>query len=168
MHQVHYVLSRNSNRGQGRGFWKELDLADAQSKVNKIPDFIIPVSIDDLPSSDYNIYLHTRHVEQFHPCWSDGLETLLAKLEKHKVPRRKSSVQNQLRIGGGGGSEIRHRASSANRRRTCPRGSQLSICRRNSTSTTATSPTMKNHSPKSIGTGPRYARKRDRHIRSSG
>ena len=83
-----YVLSRNSNRGQGRGFWKELDLADAQSKVNKIPDFIIPVSIDDLPSNDYNIYLHTRHVEQFHPCWSDGLETLLAKLEKRKVPRR--------------------------------------------------------------------------------
>ena len=83
-----YVLSRNSNRGQGRGFWKELDLADAQAKVNKIPDFIIPVSIDDLPSNDYNIYLHTRHVEQFHPCWSDGLETLLAKLEKHKVPRR--------------------------------------------------------------------------------
>jgi len=83
-----YVLSRNSNRGQGRGFWKELDLADAQAKVNKIPDFIIPVSIDDLPSIDYNIYLHTRHVEQFHPCWSDGLETLLAKLEKHKVPRR--------------------------------------------------------------------------------
>jgi TIR domain len=84
-----YVLSRNSNRGEGRGFWKELDLADAQSKVNKISDFIIPVSIDDLPSNDYNIYLHTRHVEQFHPCWSDGLETLLAKLEKHKVPRRR-------------------------------------------------------------------------------
>jgi hypothetical protein len=84
-----YVLSRNSNRGEGRGFWKELDLADAQSKVNKIPDFVIPVSIDDLPSNDYNIYLHTRHVEQFHPCWSDGLDTLLAKLEKHKVPCRK-------------------------------------------------------------------------------
>ena len=84
-----YVLSRHSNRGEGRGFWKELDLADAQSKVNNMPDFIIPVSIDDLPSNDYNIFLHSRHVEQFHPCWSDGLETLLAKLEKHKVPRRK-------------------------------------------------------------------------------
>jgi hypothetical protein len=84
-----YVLSRNSNRGHGRGFWKELDLADAQSRVNKIPDFIIPIAIDDLPTNDYNIYLHTRHVEQFNACWSDGLETLLAKLEKHKVPRRK-------------------------------------------------------------------------------
>ena len=84
-----YVLSRNSNHGEGRGFWKELDLADAQSKVNKIPDFIIPVSIDDLPSNDYNIYLHTRHVEKFYPSWSGGLETLLAKLEKHKVPRRR-------------------------------------------------------------------------------
>jgi hypothetical protein len=62
-----YVLSRNSNRGEGRGFWKELDLADAQSKVNKISDFIIPVSIDDLPSNDYNIYLHTRHVEAVPP-----------------------------------------------------------------------------------------------------
>jgi hypothetical protein len=81
-----YVLSRNSNQGQGRGFWKELDLADAQSKVNKMPDFIIPVAVDDLRSDDYNIFLHTRHAEKFHPNWSDGLATLLKKLEKHKVP----------------------------------------------------------------------------------
>jgi hypothetical protein len=83
-----YVLSRNSNQGHGRGFWKELDLADLQSKVNKIPDFIIPVAIDDLRSDDYNIFLHTRQAEKFHPNWSDGLATLLKKLEKHRVPRR--------------------------------------------------------------------------------
>lgn len=83
-----YVLSHSSNRGHGRGFWKELALADTESKTNGIPDFIIPVAIDDLPSSEYNIYLHTRHAERFYPDWSDGLETLLKKLIKHKVPQR--------------------------------------------------------------------------------
>jgi hypothetical protein len=91
-----YVLSRNSNQGQGRGFWKELDLADAQSKVNKMPDFIIPVAIDDLPSDDYNIFLHTRHAEKFHPDWSAGLATLLKKLDKHKVPRRGAFNPNSV------------------------------------------------------------------------
>jgi hypothetical protein len=91
-----YVLSRNSNRGQRRGFWKELDLADTESKTNKIPDFIIPVSIDDLPSNQYNIYLHTRHAEQFYPSWSDGLEVLLKKLGKQKVPHRKAFNPNSV------------------------------------------------------------------------
>jgi TIR domain len=91
-----YVLSRNSNQGQDRGFWKELDLASAQSKTNKIPDFIIPVAIDDLPSDDYNIFLHTRHAEKFHPDWSEGLATLLKKLDKHKVPRRGAFNPNSV------------------------------------------------------------------------
>ena len=91
-----YVLSRNSNQGQGRGFWKELDLAASQSKTNKIPDFIIPVAIDDLPSDDYNIFLHALHAEMFHPDWSEGLATLLKKLEKHKVPRRGAFNSNSV------------------------------------------------------------------------
>jgi hypothetical protein len=84
-----YVLSRSSNRGQNRGFWKELALADTESKTNGIPEFIIPVAVDDLQSNEYNIYLQLRHAEQFYPGWSEGLDTLLKKLIKHKVPHRK-------------------------------------------------------------------------------
>jgi TIR domain len=85
-----YVLSRSSNQGAGRGFWKELDLADSEAKTNGITDFIIPVAVDDLPSKDYNIFLHSRHALQFHPHWSTGLESLLMKLDKNKVRRRRA------------------------------------------------------------------------------
>lgn len=86
-----YVLSRASNNGAGRGFWKELDLADSEARHNGIRDFVIPAAIDDLPSSEYNIYLHARNATPFHPYWSEGLEKLLAKLEKDKVPKRSQS-----------------------------------------------------------------------------
>ena len=43
-----YILSRTSNSGEGRGFWKELDLADSEARRNGIHDFIVPVAIDDL------------------------------------------------------------------------------------------------------------------------
>jgi TIR domain len=89
-----YVLSRTSNAGQGRGFWKELDLADSEARRNGIHDFIIPIAIDDLPSSEYNIYLHSRNAIPSHPHWSEGLEKLLLKLAKDKVPQNSRSFND--------------------------------------------------------------------------
>lgn len=85
-----YVLSRSSNHGAGRGFWKELDLADSESKTNGVADFIVPVAIDDLPTGNYNIFLHTRFATPFYPQWSEGLKLLLRKLEKDRVAKRQA------------------------------------------------------------------------------
>src|SRR5262244_1651813 len=64
-----YVLSRVSNAGPDRGFRKELHLADVEAKRNGIKDFILPVTIDDLPSAEYNVYLSLRQGIAFFPAW---------------------------------------------------------------------------------------------------
>ena len=88
-----YVLSRTFNAGQGRGFWKDLDLADSEAQRNGIYDFIIPSAIDDLSSSEYNIYLHSRNAIPSHPHWSEGLEKLLLKLAKKQSPPEQPVLQ---------------------------------------------------------------------------
>ena len=90
-----YVLSRVSNAGADRGFRKELHLADVEAKRNGIRDFILPVAIDDLPSSDYNVYLSLRQGISFYPSWRDGLLLLLKKLSQHRVPKRKRKYNPQ-------------------------------------------------------------------------
>lgn len=83
-----YVLSRVSNSDESRGFRKELHLADSEARRNGIRDFIIPLAIDDLPSSEYNVYLALRQAIDFRAGWSHGLFTLLQKLQKDRVSKR--------------------------------------------------------------------------------
>jgi hypothetical protein len=83
-----YVLSRVSNSDELRGFRKELHIADTEAKRNGIPDFIIPLAVDDLSSSDYNVYLALRQAVDFRSGWSRGVFTLLQKLKKDRVPKR--------------------------------------------------------------------------------
>jgi hypothetical protein len=90
-----YVLSRVSNGGADRGFRKELHLADVEAKRNGIKEFILPVAIDDLPSSDYNVYLSLRQSIGFHPSWRDGLLQLLKRLRQDRVPKRKQYYNPQ-------------------------------------------------------------------------
>jgi hypothetical protein len=82
-----YVLSRTSNESD-RGFRKELHLADSEAKkiMKAHPRFIIPVAIDDLPSSEYNIYLqHLNSIQSRE--WAAGLMDILKRLRRDKVPR---------------------------------------------------------------------------------
>jgi hypothetical protein len=83
-----YVLSRVSNESSSRGFRKELDVADVEARriVAQYPRFILPMAIDTLPSSDYNIYLHHLNCIQSRE-WSQGLRNLLKRLRTDKVPR---------------------------------------------------------------------------------
>src|SRR6266436_88661 len=65
-----YVLSRTSNESN-RGFRKELHLADSEARkiIKAYPRFILPVAIDDLRSSDYNVYLQQLNCIRSHD-WS--------------------------------------------------------------------------------------------------
>ena len=83
-----YVLSRVPNSDEPRGFRKELHIADAEARRNGVPDFIIPLAIDDLPSGDYNVYLALRQAIDFRSGWSRGVFTLLQKLKKDRAPKR--------------------------------------------------------------------------------
>jgi hypothetical protein len=82
-----YVLSRTSNESN-RGFRKELDLADSEARriVREHPRFVVPVAIDDLPSRDYNIFVHQLNCVQARE-WSSGLREILKRLRKDRVPR---------------------------------------------------------------------------------
>jgi hypothetical protein len=82
-----FVLSRASNESN-RGFRRELHLADSEARriAQRHPRFIIPIAIDDLPSSDYNIYVQQLDCIRSQD-WSHGLAELLKRLRKDKVPR---------------------------------------------------------------------------------
>src|ERR1017187_6500014 len=82
-----YVLTRTSNESN-RGFRKELHLADSEARriVKEHPRFVLPVAIDDLPASDYNVYVQQLNCIRSRD-WSSGLRELLKRLRRDRVPR---------------------------------------------------------------------------------
>jgi len=83
--KVLYVLSRSSN--QKEGTLRELKVAHDVRKKESLSDFIIPLHIDDLPFSDFNIQLASLNAIDFSRGWAPGLRQLVAKLEKDGVPK---------------------------------------------------------------------------------
>ena len=80
-----YVLSRTSNDKEGP--LQELQLAKNVARDERLRDFIIPALIDDLPHRRSNIQLARINAIPFAASWAQGLQTLLAKLEKDRVPK---------------------------------------------------------------------------------
>jgi hypothetical protein len=80
-----YVLSRTSNHKPGP--LQELHLADGVAKKEGLSDFIIPLIIDDLPVSEFNIQVARRNAIDFSRGWAAGLLQLLEKLEKENIQK---------------------------------------------------------------------------------
>ena len=83
--KVIYVLSKVSNEG-GRGFRKELHLADSVGRQLKDTRFLIPIATDDLLPRDYNVYVQQLNTIQFQN-WATGLKQLLKALRRDGVPK---------------------------------------------------------------------------------
>ena len=93
--KVLYALSKTSNLDCDRGFRKELHLADSEAKrhaANGIKEFLIPLAVDDLNPSDYNVYVQQRNAIRFQDGWASGFQRLLKKLRRDKVPRQSSKI----------------------------------------------------------------------------
>lgn len=80
------VLSRTSNTKQGPR--DELDLALRVQRLEKLSDFVIPLWIDDLPSSEFNVNIGRIIAIRFQEGWAIGFARLLKKLEEEKVLRK--------------------------------------------------------------------------------
>lgn len=83
--KVIYVLSRTSNVKDGP--LRELHLSQSLARREKLPDFVIPVHIDDLPYAEVTIELTRVNAIPFEKSWAGGLATLLQKLEQDEVPK---------------------------------------------------------------------------------
>ncbi len=83
--KVVYVLSRASNAKDGP--LRELQLAQSLARREKLPDFVVPAHIDDLPHSEVTIELTRVNSIEFGKSWAAGLATLLQKLETDAVPK---------------------------------------------------------------------------------
>ncbi len=81
-----FVLSRHSNSKEGTK--NELQTADLTERKFKLKDFILPVAVDDLPEDEHHILLQRRNVLKFGGRWTEGLNTLLEKLEKDNVSKK--------------------------------------------------------------------------------
>ncbi len=80
-----FVLSRNSNTKLGS--LNELELATKVARTQKLTDFILPVWIDDLSASEFDIRIGTIGAVRFQEGWARGLDQLLKKLEQDGVPK---------------------------------------------------------------------------------
>lgn len=80
-----YVLSRSSNQKDGP--LRELKVADDVRRKEDFQDFIIPLHIDDLPFTEFNIQLANLNAIDFSQGWAPGLRQLVAKLERDGVPK---------------------------------------------------------------------------------
>ncbi len=83
-----YVLSRNSNSKDGP--LNELTVARDVERKLKLRDFIIPLHVDDLPHNEMHILLRRLNTIPFRKSWAAGLNQLLEKLQKQKVPKKRS------------------------------------------------------------------------------
>jgi hypothetical protein len=83
-----YVLSRNSNRKDGA--LAELTVARDVEKKLQLRDFIIPLHVDDLPHNEMHILLRRLNTVPFRKSWAAGLNQLLQKLRKQKVPTKRN------------------------------------------------------------------------------
>ncbi|HZQ55277.1 MAG TPA: toll/interleukin-1 receptor domain-containing protein [Bryobacteraceae bacterium] len=83
--KVLFVLSRTSNNRDGA--LREIHLAQALARREKLTDFIIPLHIDDLSYGDITIELTRVNAMSFEKSWAAGLATLLEKLEQDGVPK---------------------------------------------------------------------------------
>lgn len=83
--KVLYVLSKDSNHKPGS--LKELKVAQSVQAKSKLPDFVIPLRIDDLPFDEINIELSRVNAVDFSESWATGLKQLIAKLEKDQTPK---------------------------------------------------------------------------------
>lgn len=91
------VVSIFSKAGvQKIGFKNELSLAIAVEKKTGLPDFVIPVRLDDIDFSDFPPEIIRRNAIDFSRGWHDGLGQLLEKLETDQVPRSAESNAHAL------------------------------------------------------------------------
>lgn len=80
-----FVLTRAAN--EKRGTRDELDCAiGVEKKHSEIPDFIIPLKLDDLPYDDVFISIRRLNHIDFRSSWATGLAKLLEKLAKDETP----------------------------------------------------------------------------------
>ena len=80
-----YVLSRDSNRKPGT--LQELQVGQTVARAENLKDFVIPLRLDDLPFSDINIQLARLNAIDLREGWSQGLRSLLEKLELDGVEK---------------------------------------------------------------------------------
>ena len=83
-----FVLSRSSNSKPSPR--DELGLALKVERNQKLKNFVIPIWVDDLPSSDFNVQLTNHNAIPFRASWASGLAQLLKRLEEDEVPRSSS------------------------------------------------------------------------------
>lgn len=91
------VVSIFSKAGaQKIGFKNELSLAIVVEKKTGLPDFVIPVRLDDIDFSDFPPEIIRRNTIDFSRGWHDGLGQLLKKLETDQVPHSAESNAQAL------------------------------------------------------------------------
>jgi len=83
-----FVLSRNSNRKDGA--LAELTVARDVERKLQLQDFIIPLHVDDLPHNEMHILLRRLNTIPFRKSWAAGLNQLLRKLRKQRVPTKRN------------------------------------------------------------------------------
>ncbi len=81
-----YVLSKDSNEKDGP--LRELHLAQGVARHAGLPDFVIPLHIDDLRSADVTIELARVNYVPFERSWARGLARLLETFETQHVPKK--------------------------------------------------------------------------------
>lgn len=80
-----YVLSRSSNHRSGAR--RELQVAISVAGTEDLPDFVIPLKLDDLPHAETNIQLAGIFTVPFQESWAIGYSKLLDKFKRDAVPK---------------------------------------------------------------------------------
>jgi hypothetical protein len=90
-HTVKFLFVLTHAANEKRGTKDELDCAiGVEKKHPELPDFIIPLKLDDLPYDDVFISIRRLNHIDFRSSWANGLAKLLEKLAEDQVPKSPS------------------------------------------------------------------------------
>jgi TIR domain len=79
------VVSKSSN--QKPGPLQELQVAKTVERVDNLVRFVVPLRVDDLPFSDFNIQIGRVNAIDFNPNWQAGLRQLLQLVDEDAVDK---------------------------------------------------------------------------------
>lgn len=87
-----FVATKTSVLGNRDGVLKELAIADRMAKT--IPNFIIPVRVDDIDFNDFPVEFIRLNAINFYNDWASGLSSLLRLFEEDAI-EKSNSVEEQ-------------------------------------------------------------------------
>lgn len=95
-HTAKFIIMVSRNSQNANGVLDEVNLAVTVERNLGLSRFVIPIRLDDLPFDEFRANIARKNAVDFSQNWAVGLEQLLERLERDKVPKDTNHSPNLI------------------------------------------------------------------------